>query len=272
MFSNIFDSHTHTDNSPDGNHSAMMLCEYAVARGLSGIAITDHCEIQSFFKDNYDVRIKQSNFEANKARAVFGKQLVVSAGIELGQPLEDLAQTDDLLSTYDFDFILCSVHNLVKQLDFAFNDYSNYGEEQIDIVFSSYLGLVYKTVKWNGLDSLAHLTYPLRYMMGLHKKPVNLDHHYQQIDEILKLLAQNGKALEINSSGLRQRIGVTLPPFPILKRFKEHGGELVTIGSDSHFAEDVGKGIEDVMEYMLSIGYKYFTFFKKREPHLLRIL
>lgn len=272
MYSNLFDSHLHTDNSRDGHHSAMMLCEFAEKRGLSGIAITDHCEIQKYRQDQYDLRIRQSYFEACKAKAVFGRRLIISAGVEVGQPLEDPAQADALLAEFKFDFVLCSVHNLVRQLDFKLNNYTGYSPEQISDVFKGYLGLVYKTVRWDKFDSLAHLTYPLRYIVGMHKMTVRLDDHYEMIDEILKLLAQNGRALELNTSGLWQSFGEPMPPFHIISRFREHGGERVTIGSDAHRAYDIGKGITDAMEYLHSAGFRYFAFYRNREVNMLRII
>ena len=41
----IIDMHTHTDNSPDGNHSAMYMAEIAEANGIECVAFTDHCEV-----------------------------------------------------------------------------------------------------------------------------------------------------------------------------------------------------------------------------------
>ena len=86
------------------------------------------------------------------------------------------------------------------------------------------------------------------------------------MDEILKLTAEKGKALEINTAGLRQAIGKLSPEFETVKRFRELGGEFVTYGSDAHFAEDVGKGMEEAYDVMLAAGFTELTFFQQRTP------
>ena len=50
-YENLVDLHTHSDHSFDGKQSCMLLCETAVAKGASCIAITDHCEIDSKTED-----------------------------------------------------------------------------------------------------------------------------------------------------------------------------------------------------------------------------
>ena len=46
-YQKILDMHTHTDNSFDGNHSAMYMCECAEHLGLRGLAFTDHIDIDT---------------------------------------------------------------------------------------------------------------------------------------------------------------------------------------------------------------------------------
>ena len=120
-------------------------------------------------------------------------------------------------------------------------------------------------------DSMAHITYPIRYMNGKHHLGVDLSRMDDLIDLTLRTLAQNGRALEINTSGLRGTIGETSPTLKYVKRFRELGGEYVTLGSDAHAAEDLGEGIQQAMELACQAGFSYFTFYKKRQPRLLQI-
>lgn len=272
MYYNLYDSHTHTDNSPDANHSAMMLCESALDHGLSGISITDHCDMQDFDVDNYAMRIRQSCFETLKAKSVFGNSLTICSGIEMGQPLEAPEKANALLDSYDFDFILCSLHALTGQQDFYFNYYANHSVKQLDIIFDAYLRLLIKTIKWGRFDSLAHLTYPLRYMFNKNGETVDLHNHMDGIDEVLTTLIHNGKALEINTSGLRNALGDTQPPAFIIKRYRELGGELITFGSDAHLRSDVGAGLDTAMSYASNAGFRYFAFYIKRHPQMYKIL
>ncbi len=84
-------------------------------------------------------------------------------------------------------------------------------------------------------------------------------------------MIKNKKALEINTSGLRQSIAKTMPDENIIKRYRELGGEYITIGSDSHNAYDVGEGIEKGMELAKKCGFDKITFYVNREAMQIEI-
>ncbi len=106
----LIDMHVHSDNSPDGTHSPMYICEHSVKNGLRSVAITDHCEIDKFFLQKYNSIIFHSYFECVKARAAFEGQLLVLIGLEIGQPLSNLPLSDKVVSKNPYDYILGSVH------------------------------------------------------------------------------------------------------------------------------------------------------------------
>ena len=70
--------------------------------------------------------------------------------------------------------------------------------------------------------------------------------------------------MEINTSGV-DRCGGFLPTADFFRRFKELGGEIVTIGSDSHNAERVGQYSKEACEIMKEI-FGYVCTFEKRQP------
>ena len=272
MYSNIFDSHVHSDCSCDGHHSVTFICENAVEKGVSGIAITDHCEIQDYERDQGAMRIRQSAFQARKARSIFQHKLIISAGIELGQPLEHPAWAEEALGLFPFDYVLCSVHNLIGQQDFYWIHWDQYSDQQIHEILTEYFSYSIKTIKWGQFDAFAHILYPLRYICGKYKRQVDLSRYTEAIDELLKTLSIYGKALEINTACYRKE---DVPPrtlLPILKRFKQLGGEWVTLGSDAHTADVVGANITDGMELAKEAGFEYFAFFRQRRPTMLKII
>lgn len=262
-YKKIIDMHTHTDNSPDGMHSPVYMCERAEQAGLRGIAFTDHCEVDSFYEESYDRATVQAYFEVAKARSVFSGKLIVLEGIELGQPAYNPALAEKLLSSYNYDVVLGSVHNLRDEQDFY---YMEHNREKSPVYFERYLDALLEMIEWGGMDVLSHLTYPLRYMMDEKGVMVDIKKYGDKIEQILKKLVEAGIALEINTSGLRQNIGETLPPLEIVKRYKELGGEYITIGSDSHKADDLGTDIHGGMEIAEQAGFKYVTLFQDRMP------
>jgi histidinol-phosphatase (PHP family) len=208
---------------------------------------------------------KNSDEAITKAKEEYSGRLDVLRGLELGQPLHNRELSEFLLATYDYDFVLGSLHNLRATEDFYFISYESAG--QAHDLLNEYFAELLEIARWGMFDSLAHLTYPLRYMMGRDKINVNLSIFIQQTDEILSLLAEKGKALEINTSGLRQEIKDTLPGEYFVRRFRELGGKYITLGSDSHRMSDFGFGLPQGAELARRCGFDSLTVFRGREPY-----
>ena len=244
----IIDTHVHTDNSPDGHHSAMYMCERAEMAGL---------------RDHYDRVALQSFIDVTKARSAFCGKLLVCAGVELGQPMYDVKTAEEILSNLPYDMVIGSVHNFKDEQDFMYLDYSQW---DITDLLNRYFDELIKLSRWAKFDTLAHMTYPLRYIVGEHGIEVDMSKFSDKIDEILTLLVENEKALEINTSGLRQKLGATMPEETVVRRFKQLGGEFVTVGSDAHYAKDIGAGIDVAIEIAQRSGFDCVTLFQNRMP------
>lgn len=268
MYINLFDSHIHSDCSPDGCETVTYICETAIEHGISGIAITDHCEIDQYEQGSFGRRVAQSCFLARKSQDIFARQLIVTAGIELGQPLSDPERALDVIGHGRFDFVLGSLHSI---RDYGPMSRIDYKSVDVDRVFEQYYLELLELVKWNGFDSLAHLGYPIRYLKNAGMS-VDLSQYDDIFREILKTLAENGKALELNSGGLRQKVSAFTPTNKYLKMYRDFGGEVMTIGSDAHVASAIGDHIQEGMELLKEVGFKYFTVYKDRKPIMLRLL
>ena len=272
MFINIFDSHTHSDNSADGHHSVMFMCEVAAEKDISGICVTDHCEFRQFVEDKYDLRIAQSAFEVQKARRVFNGRVAVMLGIELSDMLYDPALTRSVLEKYPFDMVLASQHNLEDGTDAYYVDFTTWSKAEIDRYLEFYFTYLLRIAQEGDFDVMAHLTYPIRYITGVHKVGVDLSRFDDLIEQMLRAVAERGKAIEINTSGLRQELHETLPPFRYVTRFRELGGEYIVLGSDAHEADAIGKGIEVAMQMLIEAKFRYFSFYKDRQPLQFKII
>lgn len=265
----LSDSHCHTDCSFDGHDSVMMLCDNAARQGLFSLTVTDHCECQDYWTKEYKKAILQSYFEARKAAAAFQGKLHVYAGIELGQPLQDLSAAEDVLSMCNFDFVLASLHNVKGYPDFYDLDYTKCN---ITELLHHYFAEMLEMVKWGRFDSLAHLTYPWRYTHGDHNHlKISYRPYQKEIDAVLLELIRQGKSLEVNTSGLRQCIGITIPDQPILRRYRELGGKRLTLGSDAHRWGDVGSGIEDGLHLLEKLGFTHFAVYIAHKPAMYPI-
>lgn len=262
-YKNRMDLHTHTDNSFDGHHSIMYMCEKACEKGIKAIAFTDHIEVDCYYEEHYDKVTVQAYFEMAKARSAFDGKIIVCAGMEMGEASYNPEVAEKILNDHKYDIILGSIHNLRGEDDFCFLDYFN---NDVDEILNEYFDEICGLADWGKFDSLAHLTYPLRYIEGEAGIHVDLSKYSSKIDEALRTLAEKDRALEINTSGLFNKIGKTLPDENIVRRFRELGGKLVTVGSDSHYADYIGRGIETGMDIAKRSGFDSIALFSGREP------
>lgn len=276
---NLIDCHSHSNNSIDAENSVDEMCKKAMTLGLSAYAITDHVECCSktwifgenekdrepvYFKDIFENSMRAISVAKEK----YGDKLNLLAGLELGEPCHDLEASNAYSNDERLDFIIASVHQMRDYPDFYFMDFNDY---DIPSLMEKYFNEIYETCKWGNFDVFGHLTYTLRYMEGKQGFNVDMRPYDDIIHECFKTLIENGKGIEINSSGLRQKYGFTIPKFEYIKMFRDCGGEIISIGSDSHCAEDLGKGISEATDLARQAGFKYISYFKKRKPNFVKI-
>lgn len=264
-FKNLVDMHSHTIHSFDGHYPVDELIEVSIHRNLKAVAFTDHVEMDFFREKGFDKTADESFDDISRAKEKYKDKIKVCVGAELGQPLYNVQESEELISSKDYDFIIGSVHNLRGKDDFAVLDYEN-NSFDIDALLKEYFYEEKLLAQWAKFDTFAHLTYPLRYIQGEYKINVDMTKYQKDIDEIFSLLIQNDKPLEINTSGLRQPIGLTLPDVSYIKRFKQLGGKYVTVGSDSHYTEHMGAGIPRGLEIAKECGFDSVLIFEKRKP------
>lgn len=270
----ICDMHTHSSNSFDAIDSVDTMCRAAIDRGLYALAVTDHCEAPfiRFGEDcefgSFDRQIPQSYADACAARVKYADKLKVLRGMELGEPAHDPAQTAHALGYGTFDFILASVHNLKNMQDFYF---MNYRGVNTDSLLAQYFEELAETAAFPHFDSLSHLTYPLRYILTGTGTIPDLSRHADRIDTVFRILIQNGKALEINVSGLFRELRCTLPDEPLVRRFRELGGKYITVGTDAHSADMIGKGIAEGIAVAKRAGFSQYTIYENHQPIMIDI-
>lgn len=283
------DCHTHTTFSPDGKSTPEQMCDRAAELNLSAYAITDHCECSTWFEEEYydklGVRKSEDPFVVydyksrfynavdtiEKLKEQYQGRLNLICGIELGQPTQGWEAADEVAKNENLDYIIGSIHQIKGHDDFAFLEYKNFTEVEIKSLLEAYYSEMFEMVKWGKFDILGHLTYPLRYIQG--EQGVKVDNHAFDdiIREIFKTLAQNGKGIEINTSGLRQKYGRTFPELDYVKMFKDVGGEILSIGSDAHRTNDLASGVQKGSEIALRAGFKHLSYFKNRKPEFVAI-
>jgi histidinol-phosphatase (PHP family) len=161
-----------------------------------------------------------------------------------------------------FDFIIGSVH-LVDGMDVYLAPY--WVGKTPEQVVPRYLEEVYRSVAVHtDYDVLGHMTFISKARGNPNHKLVGYAAHREIIDEILRELVRHDKGLEVNTSGI-DRCGGPLPTLDMVKRFRELGGKIVTVGSDAHSTERLGQYVPE-MEKAVKEIFGYVCTFENRVP------
>lgn len=281
---NLIDCHTHTSFSVDSEADINQCISRAAELGLAAYAITDHCEANAWYeKEHYgenppdcDAFGYCHDFEGSVSAVTEIKEkldgkLNLICGVELGQIAHDMEIAKKVNSDSRLDFIIGSVHQVLDEKDFYYIDYLKMTEDEIYNLLHRYFTEINTLCKSGIPDVIGHLTYCLRYMKQRHGIEPDISRFDEIIADSFRILVQNGKGIEINTSGIRQGFGDTFPNLKYTRLFREMGGEIITIGSDAHTPEDIGKNITDGIELAKAAGFSQIAFFKNRRPQFIAI-
>lgn len=278
----LIDCHTHTQFSMDSEVDIVAMIERARELGLAAYAVTDHCECNCWYpKEHYedtelfDYFNCKDDFEASLSAVTALKEQYpdfnLICGTELGQPVAALDIAEKCISDPRLDFVIGSIHQITNEKDFYYINYYRMSTDEINKLLEGYFNEIYELCKWGKFDVLGHLTYCLRYMKIRNNITPNMKLFDEIITECLRTLADKGKGIEINTSGIRQGFGTTFPSLKYIKLFRELGGKIISVGSDAHKVRDLGANISDGIELAKAAGFNEICYFKKRQPVFIRI-
>ena len=256
----MFDYHMHTRVSFDGHDTGLNMAKAALAAGLKEICFTDHLDydpLGQMGKLDFDTDAYNAEYDHLELPG-----LKIRRGMEFGMDIHNMEQFKKDLQRRHFDFVLGSIH-FVDDLDVYFEPF--WSGKTIWQAERRCLEATLDCVKLHDdFDVLAHLTYISKTKCHPCPRPLPYAEHSEIIDEILKVLASKGKGLEMNTSGV-DRCGGFLPTADIFHRFKELGGEIVTVGSDAHTCDRVGQYAFDACSILKDI-FGYVCTFEDRHP------
>lgn len=268
----IYDMHTHSESSHDSVCPVEDMAKAAEKNGLAGFAVTDHCDVE--FCETVDLHevVRSSHAAAEKAKEKFNIEIL--RGIEICEMFWYPAAAEKVLRDFDYDVVIGSVH--AAAYDGCKKPYSQIKPGDVDpkeymrIYFNDMLKMVRE---WD-FDILAHMTCPLRYFNGKYGMNVNVTDYEEQIREILSEIIPRGIALEVNTSCVYPGSGYAefLPNDKILRMYKDMGGELITVGSDAHIAENSALSFDKAYAMLKDIGFKNTYFYKNRRACACEII
>ena len=266
---NFFDTHTHSEFSPDGKTTLAALVERAMQLGLAGITFTDHLDLlaprgsSSHF--NFSLAAREQKIEALRGRAAEQKSpLKLLSGIEIGLQPISIKESQEFIEEADLDQVIASVHFIDGEDPYLGSYYKGKDFKQ---AYGRTLEIIYNTaVAFKDFDVIGHFDYVARYAHYAVRDIFYKDFP-EQFDALLTYLTQNGKALEINTKTYSLHGDhLQVLDIQVLKRFRELGGEFITLGSDAHHADRLCENFELYTDIVKSCGFGGLTHFEKRRP------
>lgn len=265
IFSVIPDSHTHTCFSFDSQALPEEVCRAAVARGMPDVALTDHVDLNpldggyGYFRPDEHWRGLQD------CRARLNGRVRVHIGLECGEPHLFRQELSAITAAHEYDVILGSIHWVGDRPveTAAFFDGLDFHEG-----IALYLDELARLAEEGDYDVLAHPDIIRRAVFRRYGwAELDWTPHEARMRQVLRTVAERGKALEVNTSYRRRGMGPPGPSVQVLRWFREEGGRLVTLGSDAHRPEDVGADFGEALELVRAAGFESVAVFRGRKPY-----
>jgi len=263
----MYESHAHTRRfSPDAAQSIEELVNAAIAAGLDGIAVTEHMDpdldmgLMVFDIDDYFSVM-------DSARAAMAPGFRLLNGIEAGYLPHLVKRYKDLVRDRPFDLVIGSVHAINGDDIYFRREVFDQGR---DFAYGAYLDLLIEMVQsGDWFDVVGHFDYVTR-LSGYTAPRLLYDEQPERFDRLFRLMIDSGKSLELNARTVRflERLGEKdpLPDARIFQRYREMGGDKVTLGSDAHASDEVGLYFDRMRSFLKPLGFERLTVFVERKP------
>lgn len=282
------DYHIHTYYSDDSTYPMEQVVKDAISKGITDLCFTDHVDygikedadkltpeqrqelkvkLQNPNVPQYNVDYPAYVAEYQDLKEKYADKINLKLGMEFGLQIHTIPQYQKLFNSYSFDFIIMSCHQ-VENKEFWTQEFQQ-GRSQDEYNQRYYDEILEQVKNYHDYSVLGHLDLIARYdKAGIYPFAKIQD----KIAEILKIVIADGKGIELNTSSVRYKIHNAqgeqelTPSREILALYKELGGRIITVGSDSHKPEHLGAYIAEQSQELKKLGFKEICTFEKMQP------
>lgn len=242
------DYHMHTAFSFDSEATVVSMIEGAIKKGLTEICITDHYDFNYPGGDDFTMDITQYQKTIQQLALQYKDKITVKCGIEIGLDLNYKTEIHALLATYEFDFVIGSIH-VIDDTEFYYGEY--FKGKTKEEAHRYYLETVLACLKeFPEIDVLGHIDYIIRYGKDYYPdyQVMEYEKYSDLFQQIFDELITTGRGLDVNTSGYKYGMNCSHPDVNLLKQYTKQGGTYITFGSDAHRPEHIAYGFEEVYE------------------------
>lgn len=259
----LFDYHVHTEFSGDCSVPMEEIVLAAIQDGLKEICFTDHLDYDSTEgSDDFTFSSAIYKEAIEQLKEKYSHEITIKMGVEIGLQPHVLEKNSAFLASENFDFALASMH-CCERMDFYLGDFFN-AYDSLGAIEHYYDELFKMITCYQDYSVLGHLDIYKRYNPESLKIPFSRYDHL--VEKVLKCAIKDEKGIEINTSGLRGDLREGLPSWEIVEMYKELGGRIITLGSDSHGSETLCANFEEVLRGLTDRGFKDIYRFDRMKP------
>lgn len=263
----IADSHMHTNFSSDSEAPMELMTERAIGLGMESICFTDHYD-KDYGTDEFQLDTEAYFKKIKLMQDKYADKIEIRAGVELGLQVHLKEWMERYVTQYPFDFIIGSMH-LLDGKDPYYKEYFSEKNEK-ELLREYFQATSVNLDSFHAFQSLGHLDYLVRYL-GPEAAGYTYPEFAEEVDEVLHKLITYEIALEINTGGYRSARSCPNPGKDVLKRYRDLGGELITIGADGHTPEQVGYKFDNIRGLLKDCGFRYYSIYRQKKPHFMEI-
>ena len=267
----LWDCHMHSSFSADSDTPMEVMIHRAVETGLQGITFTEHLDPDyPATPDGLDFSLDIPAYKEKLAELsdIYKDKIQVRFGIELGLQMHLGEYFDSLLSQTPFDFVIGSSH-LVHGYDPYYPEFFE-GRKEFLCYMEYFESILENLHAFSEMDVYGHIDYIVRY--GPNQNKYYTYERYQDIlDEILRTVIARGRGIELNTGGFHYGLGEPNPCRAVIRRYRELGGEIITVGADAHGPEKIAYDFDKAAAILADCGFKYYTVFQNRKPEFVKL-
>ncbi|RKJ80322.1 histidinol-phosphatase HisJ family protein [Butyricicoccus sp. 1XD8-22] len=255
----LADYHLHTAFSDDSVTPMEDMVQRALALGFDEICFTEHVDYGVKTDLNCDYTAYFRTLRAMQAQ--YAGRISIRAGIEFGVQAGTVSQFEDDFARYPFDFVILSNHQVGNKEFWTYEFQEGRTQDEYQ---TAYYEAIYDVMRrYQSYSVLGHLDMIKRYdKCGAYPDEKVLP----LIEPILRQAIADGKGIELNTSSFKYGLPDLMPSRRILRFYRELGGELLTIGSDSHETVHLGDHIREVRPILRDLGFRTFCTFERMKP------
>jgi len=261
----LVDYHVHTELCGHAVGSMQEYVEHALRVELSELGFSDHYPVFHLADDDprrleYGMSsetLPEYVWRVTELRLDY-PEIPIRLGIEIDYVPGYEEKMRGWLDEYPFDYVIGSVHFID---DWSVDDPRHlqlYEAWSLDRIWEEY----FKRVQWAARCGLFDVIGHVDLVKKFGQRPQQpLDDLYQ---ETVEALAEAGVCIELNTAGLRAPVHEQYPSRKLLQLCSEYGIGL-TLGSDAHRPDEVGKDLGAAVRLAESVGYDRMVTFQERE-------